>query len=704
MLTFGPHLDGYYDVADQWIHHQRRQAEALLAAQQARKDAIRSVAEFEAHRARIRQQYLRAIGGLPIPDGEPRPDLRAEITGTLDRGSYHIEKLLYQSLPGFYVTAALYVPKALSAPAPAVLFVCGHSELGKAYPVYQQVAIDLVENGFVVLAMDPPGQGERFQYWDPAEGKRVIGGCTTEHSYAGLQTMLLGASVSRWFTWDAIRAVDYLGSRPEVDGRRIGITGNSGGGTQSCLMMLAEPRLAAAVPCTFPMTLESYHATGQAQDAEQYLPGCFVHGPDHDDYLTMLAPKPVLVGAVAYDFFPIEGTLTAVERARRIYALYDAEENVDLAIAPTRHEYAPQLREAAVNWFRKHLAGLAPDFRAGTPETLPPEALHVTESGQVLQSIPLAKTLHDLTRDLAQHLQPRMPLQSNDHPPARDLGELRKTLMHALSLADTDRQAAIYPRIIWEGAAPEGELEGFLAEKLFFFSEPGICVSAVLLHPERAPDAARPLRPTVVLLLENGTAALPEEAPRVKQWLEQGFRVLVFDPRGIGGVQSRPFCSDRRPHNLEWRLGWDAVMMGGSTLGARVCDVLRAHDYLRWYRTDVGEIHLHGVDSGATWAWLAAACEYRIAAVTLENGLTSYRDLVETRYYDSHRYDMRTLTYDLLRQFDLPDLLPLLAPRPVTILSPRNAKGEPVDPAAHLRMLLARAGGELPEGWLPEVH
>jgi dienelactone hydrolase len=687
MLTFGPHLDGYHDVADQMIHHLRRKAEAQFAAQAERKAAITTIAEFEAHRAEMRRRYLTAIGGLPIADGEPRPPLRAEITGTVDCGDFVIEKLLYQSLPEVYVTANLYVPKDRPAPAPALLLVCGHHETGKAAPEYQGVATDFARNGFVVLVMDPPGQGERYQYWEPETGRRIIGGCTTEHTYAGLPVMLQGASISRWFTWDAIRAIDYLSERPEVDAAKIAVTGNSGGGTQSILLMLAEPRLAAAIPCTFVMTLESYHATGQAQDAEQYLAGCFLHGPDHDDYLTMLAPKPVLVGAVASDFFPIEGSLEAVARAKRIYRLYDAEDHVEIAIAPTRHEYAPDLRTAAVNWLRKHFLGLPPEFVAGPLEPLPPDELNVTPTGQVLDAFPASRTLFHLGREHS--------LAHPPHPPAEP-EPLRRLVAETLGIAERKTDAPIYPRIIAETV-----VEGYPVEKLFFFSEPGICVSGVMVHPRGNAPAVR----TDILLLENGTASIPEERWRVEALLRRGHRVLVFDPRGVGALANRPFLGGH-PHDTEWRLGCDAMMMGVSTLGLRVFDVLRAVEYLRT-RPDVDNeaIALHGVGSGASWAWYAAALDEGVRALTVEEMLYSYRHLAGAHFYSSRRYGMKNLAYGLLAKFDLPDLFPALAPRPLRIISPRDCGGEPLDPGVYRQRILAEleAAGRMPANWEPEL-
>jgi hypothetical protein len=474
-----------------------------------------------------------------------------------------------------------------------------------------------------------------------------------------------------------------------VDPGRIGVTGNSGGGTQTVLLMLAEPRLAAAVPCTFVMTLDSYHTTGQAQDAEQLIPGAFLHGPDHDDYLTAMAPKPVLVGAAAWDFFPIEGSLEAVRRAKRIWALYGAEEKVEIAIAPTRHAYSAQLREAAVNWFRRHLAGLPMDFKTGEPqalpeEVLPEEALHVVPGGQVLAAFPQSKSLWHLGRERAASL-PALP--------ARTPETLRGELAAVLGVPAHDRSAPIYPRVVHEGV-----VQGYPVEKVFFFSEPAVCVAGVMLHPR---GSAAPVR-TELLLLQNGTESLEQEQARVEALLRRNHRVFVFDPRGVGSVESRPF-SGAAPHGREWRLGCDAMMMATSTLGLRVFDVLRAFDYLTTCRTDVpaGSVAIHGVDDGAAWAWHAAVLEPRFCALTVENPLASMADLVAAQYYDTRRNSFRSLAYGMLSRFDLADLLPALAPRPVRILQPRDPQGLVLRPDAYRQDVLVRAA--LPGGWAPEV-
>lgn len=662
MLTFGPHVDGYHDVENQVIDDIRNRARERFARQAEEKAAVTTVAEHERRRETLRGRFLDAIGGLPTE----RTPLNMECTGKLHRGSYVVEKLIYQSLPEFYVTAALYVPKGITESRPAVVFVHGHSDEGKSYAEYQKVCVDLAENGFVVLAVDPPGQGERFQYFDPESGKRIIGGCTTEHTHAGIQFNLGGGSVGRHFIWDVMRGIDYLETRREVDPSKIAVTGNSGGGTQSVLLMMSETRLAAAVPCTFVMTLESYMMTGQPQDSEQIVPGCFAHGPDHDDYLTMLAPKPVLVGAAAYDFFPIEGAHEAVRRAKSVYALYGAEDSVDISVAPTRHLYSSHLRQACVNWLRVHLCGLPGDFVTGTPDILPPEQLWATPNGQVLDLHPSSRTVFDLNRERLATACPDPKPITGDAERAGRVARIRDDVRDVLGVRDDGADLPMYPRII-----AESEVDGYACEKLFFFSEPGITVTAVVVHPKPGVD----LRRTDIVLFEGGTDDIPDRREWMVKRLADGIRLCVFDTRGTGAVRTRSIGSRGGPHAFAYKLACDAMMLGGSTLGPRVFDVTRAHDYLTT-RDDVTDIGLYGIGRGAIDGYFAAALIGDLTRAEFEDMLYSYRHLTDTRYYDRDTYNLETMAYGILTRFDLVDLLPCLAPSSAKFVSPRDATGE----------------------------
>jgi dipeptidyl aminopeptidase/acylaminoacyl peptidase len=244
----------YYAARDQLQRHvYRRSEEAFIKGDQDR-DAIRTVQELRKRQAWIRRQFIASIGGLP----ESHCPLKSQVTGVHQDQGFSIQKVIFQSRLRHYVTANLYLPDGLAKPTGAVQFLCGHAAEGKAYPNYQTVCRALASAGLIVLAQDPIGQGERWSYYDPALKATTVPILTIEHDYVGAQCLALGDSLARYFLHDAMRGIDYLLTRPEVDPQRIGVTGNSGGGTQTAMMMLADPRISAAAPGTFLMNRHAY--------------------------------------------------------------------------------------------------------------------------------------------------------------------------------------------------------------------------------------------------------------------------------------------------------------------------------------------------------------------------------------------------------------------------------------------------------------
>ncbi len=192
-------------------------------------EAIRDEKELLKTQSELRQKLLEMIGGLPTA----KTDLHAQVTGKIQMDGFSIEKLIFQSLPGVYVTALVYIPDDRSKKHPAVLVPAGHAADGKFH--YQALSQRLVGRGYVVISWDPVGQGERSQFWDATAGKSRYNLICGEHAVMGNLAYLAGANLARWEIWDGIRAVDYLLTRPEVDAERISITGTSGGGFQTAL-------------------------------------------------------------------------------------------------------------------------------------------------------------------------------------------------------------------------------------------------------------------------------------------------------------------------------------------------------------------------------------------------------------------------------------------------------------------------------------
>jgi cephalosporin-C deacetylase-like acetyl esterase len=208
----------------------------------------------------LRGKFLEALGAFP----EKTP-LNARVVGKVEAKGFHVEKVVYESRPDHHVTANLYLPDG-KGPFPGVLLPCGHSANGKAAEAYQRACILMAQNGLAALCYDPIGQGERSQILDRT-GKPALAASTSEHTMVGVGALLVGRCTATYRIWDGIRSLDYLASRPEVDAKRLGCTGNSGGGTLTAYLMALDDRISAAAPSCYITSLERLIATIGPQDA-----------------------------------------------------------------------------------------------------------------------------------------------------------------------------------------------------------------------------------------------------------------------------------------------------------------------------------------------------------------------------------------------------------------------------------------------------
>ena len=650
-MAFREFLDGSNDVGWQLAAYLRTKAGRCFAEEKKNKEAISSVEQFEERRAYIKDYFINAVGGLEIE----RTPLNAVCTGILDKGAYYIKKIIFQSQPGFYVTANLYMPAKLSGKAPGILFASGHNETAKTTPSYQKVCMDLVNNGFVVLSADPLGQGERAQYYDRESNRLMLTWSVNEHLYAGLQCDLTGSNIARYMIWDLIRALDYLCSLPEVDEKRIGMTGCSGGGTQTAYMMMVDERLKAAVPCVFITSREAYMRTGQAHDNEQNIYGAISEGLNYDDFLSCFAPKPFMVGAVDSDFFPVEGTVQSVERARRVYELFGCKDKAALHVAAGGHSFNDELRQSAVNWFLDALTGKKGDFITDTKMSFEEErVLWCTGCGQAAGEFDDARSVFDLNVEY---------LKKHKYEYSTDKSILKDNIKKILNLNECGNK--IYPKIT------STEISGKLRRrKLFFHSEEEIIVSGMYFDmPAGKCDAC------TILLLDNGTEDFEKETDLIHKLMQKG-DVLVFDPRGTGGVKNYPVNSFPyyAGYGTEFKLNFDAVMLKMSLLGLRVFDVMRACDLLRQLNPDM-KIMLAGRGNAALYAFFAAILRDDVGEAYLENMLQSFEKLVLTEYY---QYDVRLDVYGILRYFDIPELAEAFKDKKIICRELPDVKGMPV--------------------------
>ena len=268
-----------------------------------------------------------------------------------------MEKVVFESQPKHFVTALLFLPNSKRAlpPCPGILVPCGHSKNGKGSDAYQGMGALLALNGMAALVVDPIDQGERGQYLGTGGWPELWG--VDAHYLLGIGSTLLGRNTARFEIWDDMRAIDYLQSRPEVDPKRIGCTGNSGGGTQTSYMMALDERIQAAAPscylCGFPALLR----TIGPQDAEQDIFGQLAWNMDHADYIMMRAPRPVLMCVATKDFFDIHGAWETFRYAKRLYTRLGLPERVEILENDAGHNYDKTQREGVVRWMSRWLLG-----------------------------------------------------------------------------------------------------------------------------------------------------------------------------------------------------------------------------------------------------------------------------------------------------------------------------------------------------------
>ncbi|HHV96850.1 MAG TPA: hypothetical protein GXX37_10335 [Clostridiaceae bacterium] len=635
-MSFRPNADGYCNVSYQLPRYIERKAMEYFEEEERIKKNISTVEEFEKRREEVKKFFFEAIGGL---DFEKTP-LNDICTGVIDREQYVIKKIIFQSQPGIYVTSNLYVPKNIEGKAPAVLFALGHYEISKAAPLYQKMCIDLVKNGFIVLAVDPISQGERIQCFDKEAGMSLVR-WHIEHSYLGFQCELTGSSIIRYLVWDLIRAMDYLCSIPEVDETRIGITGNSGGGIQSTLLMMADDRLSAAAPLTYITSREEYMKIGGAMDNEEISYGAISRGPNHDDFISFFAPKPVLIGGVESDYFTIEGTVKTYERAKLVYRLYGCEDKVKLGMAKGTHALNDELRQIVVNWFIETFKGEPGNFV--TNPNMPIEdkkTLQCTKSGQVMDEFPDARTIFELNVDY---------YKKHKYSYTRDKEEIKHRLKKLLNMPTGKEK--IYPRISSEIILDNSAyfMDDIKQSKVIFFSEKDIVVVGMYVEV-----VGRKADKCTVLVMDEGVNHIHLEDDLLTKLLREG-DVFVFDPRGTGVIKSGDIGSTPyyEMYGTEYKLNYNAMMMEKPLTGQRVYDILRACDYIH-LRCPNMRIGMAGKGISSIYVLFAAVLNDDVESIYVENMLPSYESIVLNRFY---RYDVRYSLYGVLKYLDIPMIL-----------------------------------------------
>ena len=355
------------------------QANQAIERWKADYEKLKTPEQIAAYQRRARETFLNSIGGLP-----ERTPLKPQVVGAVLRPGYRVEKIIFQSQPNHYATALLYLPDApqFRPPHPAVLVLCGHGFLAKGSPTYQAVCAMLALHGMAALILDPIDQGERGQYLGRGGWPRVWG--VPGHTSIGMGCILLGRNTAQFEIWDGMRAIDYLQLREEIDPHRIGCTGCSGGGTQTCYLAALDDRIRSAAPsCYLTSTARLMESHGPA-DSEQDLFGQLAYGPHEADLVLMRAPSPFLIRAATQDIFNVVGAWETFRCAKRIYTRLGFAERIDLLEEDAVHGYARAHREGAARWMSRWLLQKDQVISESEITLLTPAEYRCTPDGKVM--------------------------------------------------------------------------------------------------------------------------------------------------------------------------------------------------------------------------------------------------------------------------------------------------------------------------------
>lgn len=595
--------------------------------------AMATAADVDALRVRVRGKLAEMWGPFP----EEKTPLNPRALGAIERPEYRVERIIYESRPRFFVTANLYRPTSGDGPFPAAIVPPGHGAQGKAYPAYQKFCIHLARSGFVVLIWDPIGQGERMQLWD-AERDEPLEGVGSEHSALGRPCYLLGINLMQYRVWDATRAIDYLQSRPDVDGERIAMAGNSGGGMETLQFAAFDDRIQAAVPMC---AVASFRAKTEAlliADPEQILYGTLRHGIDHSELLAAFAPKPLMIGSAIRDYVPIAAARDTFREVARAYGLYGASGKVTLAETDDTHGLNKQLREAAAGWLGRWLnpgrVSSEGQVSAEQPDNvLPEQDLRCTKTGQVATSLDAVSVL-TLNQSYARQIAPNRDVPRTPEENLNFRTEIVRQVQFITKTGPSQREAGIY-------------------------------VPDSIFDPVLFP------RGDAIVVSDTGRNDPLIRRSIVHPLISAGYRVVAMDLRGWG--ETTPNLPGYKV-SFEWEdfFAYRSLEIGRPLLGQRVKDLLTAAPKLTTHRNWL----VVGVGAGALVALHAAVIEPRIERLVTVGGLLSYGSLVADPL---SKESLGSYLPGVIGAYDVRELYAALAPRRVLAVNPMSSQRKPVD-------------------------
>ena len=612
--------------------------------------AFASKADMEAYIAIVRQKMRQLAGSFP-----ERGDLHSRVVGTVEGEGFVVEKIIFESHPHHYVTAHLYLPVGSKTKKfPACVEMCGHGLLGKGNG--SGTAVQMVRNGIAVLVVDPIGQGEMQQLID-ATGRNLTRGVTTEHTLLAPAYNLLGTSLEAQIFWDNSRAVDYLCSRKDIDSKRIGCYGFSGGGTEASYLLALDDRIqAASVGLFFSDRTRTLELQGPS-DGCQWIPGEGALGINHADMALCMAPRPFQVLDGLFDFVDHYGALKGMKEVQRAYEVLGASERVEQYYAADGHACPPDAMEHLVGWFRRWLCD-DPSLPSIDEVRFRGKDMLCTTSGQVNLEFADAES----TMQYAERRYEELAAQRQAFC-AQPIEDIRQKICQILGLEESvpgkePLPATLPGSALAKTVVPTGRTHGRdFEEYRFQLNREGEMPVAVVV---RIPNSATAESPIELHLHEQGKAWYLGDLEKLDM-TSNGNIIIAADVRGVGEMEDPYIYNLTKYWNREWRCAVVALHEGRPLVGQRVVDVLTLVDFCSNDPLLSGH-PLTVVGDGLFGPVLmhAAVLDTRIQKVTLTRTLKSWREYLQNPL----QYDMQTnVVQGVLQYYDLPDLVKLASGR-----------------------------------------
>lgn len=512
-------------------------------------NGINNLDDWKSVKESRREELLEMLGLINVPIHGDRSSLNMVKTGTLKKKGYRIDNIYYESLPGLFVTANLYIPEGITKPIPAILYLCGHAPDQKAY--YQGRAQKFAQLGFVCLIIETIQFGEvRGEHW--------------------------GANTRGWFhwysrgynpggvdLWNGIRALDLLSQLPEVDKDKLGVTGPSGGGSQSWYLAAVDSRVKAVAPVAGAATLDMqiYHRTVDSH-CDCMMP-VNTHLREFSDIGALIAPRPLMIASPDRDdLYSIESIRALHHNVEKAYSLYNAKDNISMIESHGGHADRGELRPMIFSFFVKHLMGkdVAPD-KIGDFDPTPEVRTSVEELRVFKEDGPKNNRTLTIQDSFIKLAEPPELNSSAELIAYRNkvVDFLKKKTFKGFPTAPVSLDTRLEFRFK-ESVKYETRVYNFVPEKDWRLR--------VTVNWNQPPEKSRP----ILLVLRNPNEKRGD-AENFISGTDKNLNVAYFEARGIGDTG---WAS-----NLQWHVRRASAWTGRTIASMRVYDVLRCIEVLR---------------------------------------------------------------------------------------------------------------------------